>query len=213
MAFKVKIIPVLSFLFLILVLIVISCNAWVNQFSKRCYSDVESLPKKQVGLVLGTAKFLVSGGENPYYTNRIKAAVEVFNSGKIDYIIVSGDNATKAYNEPITMKNDLVANGIPEDKIYLDYAGFRTLDSVERAKEIFGQNSFIIISQQFHNERALAIAQSKGINAFAFNAKGVYGKKSFKTNLRELFARVKTVLDLTILQTKPKFYGEKIEIK
>ncbi len=207
-----KLLPIASFVLLLITLFTLICNAWIGTFREYSYSDIDSLPDTKVGLVLGTSKYVAKGVHNLYYNNRMEAAARLFNSGKITHLIVSGDNATKEYNEPIAMKNDLIALGVPESRIYLDYAGFRTLDSVERAKEIFGQNTFIIISQQFHNERALAIARTKGIKAYAYNARAVTGKSGFKTNVREIFARVKTVLDLTILQTKPRFYGEQVQI-
>ena len=110
------------------------------------------------------------------------------------------------------MKAELVKNGIPDSLIYLDYAGFRTLDAVVRARDIFGQNSFIVISQKFHNERAVYLARKFGINAFGYNAKEVQAYKGFKTKLRKFFARDKMFLDL-FFGVKPKFLGEKITIK
>ncbi len=104
------------------------------------------------------------------------------------------------------------ALGIPANCIYLDYAGFRTLDSIIRANKIFGLNQFTIISQKFHNQRAVYIANHFSIKSIAFNAKDVTGSSSIKTNLREKLARVKTILDLYLLNTKPKFLGEKVEI-
>ena len=121
--------------------------------------DIEKLPNQKVGLLLGTSKTLPNGYKNYYFYYRIDAAEKLYKSGKIEYIIVSGDNSRKDYNEPEDMKNELINRGVPADKIYEDFAGFRTLDSVVRAKEIFGQNSYIIISQKFHNERAVYLAQ------------------------------------------------------
>jgi SanA protein len=180
--------------------------------SDKVYNSAEEIPHNTVGLFLGTGKFLSSGRINLYYKYRIEAAVSVFKAGKVDFILVSGDNSTKDYDEPSTIKNDLIKNGIPADRIYLDYAGFRTLDSVVRCKEIFGQSSITVISQQFHNKRAIFIAKRKGIDAVGFNAKDVNIHYGFKTQLREKFARIKMVLDL-IFGKKPKFLGEKIEIK
>lgn len=180
--------------------------------SDKVFNSTKEIPYNKVGLLLGTAKKVRGGHINLYYKYRIEAAVELFNAQKIDFIIVSGDNATRYYNEPSTIKKDLINEGIPADKIILDHSGFRTFDSVVRCKEIFGQNSFTIISQQFHNERALYIAKRKGINAVGFNAKEVNLNYGFKTRLRERLARVNMVLDL-IFDTKPKILGEKIEIK
>ena len=174
-------------------------------------SSINKLPKEKVGLVLGTSKSLKNGNKNPYFFYRIEAAEELFRSGKIDYIIVSGDNSSQYYNEPEDMQTELIARGIPKTKIFLDFAGLRTLDSVVRAKEIFGQNSYLIISQRFHNERAVFLAQKKGIEAYGYNAKDVNKKAGFKTNLREYFARVKVFYDL-FFGVDPKFSGSKVVI-
>jgi SanA protein len=155
---------------------------------------------------------LVEGGVNPYYAHRINATINLYKAGKIEYVLVSGDNGSIYYNEPTTIKKDLVKRGIPDDKIFLDYAGFRTLDSMVRAKFIFGLDSVTVISQQFHNERAIYLAEKKGLMAIGFNAKGISGKEGIKVQFREYFARVKVFIDL-LLNTQPRFYGEKIEIK
>ena len=173
--------------------------------------NISKLPNEKVGLVLGTSKSLRNGSDNPYFFNRIEAAEELFKSGKIKYIIVSGDNSTENYNEPEDMQNELIARGIPKTKIFLDFAGLRTLDSVVRAKEIFGQTSYIIISQRFHNERAVFLAQKKGIEAYGYNAKDVDKEVGFKTNFREYFARVKVFWDL-FFGVNPKFGGSKVII-
>jgi len=154
----------------------------------------------------------VEGGINPYYAHRIDATIALYKAGKIEFVLVSGDNGTIYYNEPTTIKKDLVEGGIPTDKIFLDYAGFRTLDSMVRAKFIFGLDSVTVISQQFHNERAIYIAEKKGLKAIGFNARGISGKQGTKVQFREYFARVKVFIDL-LLNTQPRFYGDKIEIK
>jgi len=161
--------------------------------------------------VLGTSSKLIGGGSNPYYVNRIKATLELYKAGKIDYVLVSGDNSSQYYNEPTVFKKDLVKGGIPTEKIFLDYAGFRTLDSMFRAKAIFGLDNVTIISQKFHNERAIYLAREKGLDAIGFNAKDIPLKNGLKVRIREYFARVKVFIDLTF-NVQPKFYGEKIEI-
>ena len=203
-------------LFLILIVLGILFTLWANhtiEYATDDYvtSSINKLPNEKVGLVLGTSKSLKNGNKNPYFFYRIEAAEELFKSGKIDYIIVSGDNSSQYYNEPEDMQNELVARGIPKTKIFLDFAGLRTLDSVVRAKEIFGQTSYLIISQRFHNERAVFLAQKKGIEAYGYNAKDVNKKAGFKTNLREYFARVKVFWDL-FFGVDPKFSGSKVVI-
>jgi len=188
-------------------------NVRITRKTKEFITEnINELKPEKVGLLLGTSKFLKSGKPNEFFFNRIDAAVRLYNENKIKYIIISGDNSHKSYNEPRDMKNELIKRGIPDTCIHLDYAGFRTLDSVVRAKEIFGQSSFIVISQKFHNERAVYIARKKGIKAYGYNAKDVSAYKGFKTKVRELIARDKAMLDL-LFRVKPKFYGEKITIK
>ncbi|MDO4763357.1 MAG: ElyC/SanA/YdcF family protein [Flavobacteriaceae bacterium] len=176
------------------------------------FNDIENLPKQKVGLLLGTAKTINGKWKNLYFYHRIDATEKLYKSEKIEYIIVSGDNSRKDYNEPEDMKTELITRGIPEDRIYEDFAGFRTLDSVVRAKEIFGQNSYIIISQKFHNERAVFLARQNGIEAYGYNAEDVLNRYSgIKVKLREYLARVKVFVDF-IIGKEPKFGGEKIII-
>jgi SanA protein len=183
-----------------------------NNTKNFIFDDVKNVPACKTAVVLGTSKTMNNSSINPYFLYRIQAASELYKSGKIQYVIVSGDNSIKGYNEPEQMKNDLIAEGIPENKIFEDFAGFRTLDSVVRAKEIFGQKKYIIISQKFHNERAVYLARENGIVAFGYNAQDVNKYFGFRTQLREYFARVKVFADL-LLGIDPKFGGEKIEIK
>ena len=196
-----------------LLLLMVFSNYRIEEHAQgKTYAALADIPHNKVGLVLGTSKRLSNGYINLYYKYRIEAAVSLFKSGKIDYIIISGDNGTKQYNEPITFKKDIVKAGIPDDHIFLDYAGFRTLDSVVRAKEIFGQESITVISQQFHNERAIYLAENFGIDAIGFNAQDVSKRYGFKVRLRECLARTKVFLDI-LFNVQPKFLGEKIEIK
>lgn len=140
----------------------------------------------------------------------MEAAAELFNAGKIKFIIVSGDNSVNEYNETRDMKKSLIAMGVPEDKIIEDFAGFRTLDSVIRAKEVFGRDSIIVISQKFQNQRAIFIGKNHDIYALGFNAREVPKRYSTLTETREYFARVKAVLDVYVLAKMPKFYKDKV---
>lgn len=184
----------------------------VKNAEDKTFSSIQNIGYNKVGLVLGTSKMLKSGHINLYFKYRVEATVDLYKNGKIDYVLVSGDNGNKNYDEPTDFKDELIKNGIPEDKIFLDYAGFRTLDSVVRAKEIFGQSSITIISQKFHNERAIYLAEKNDITAIGYNAKDLQNKYGWKTRVREYFARTKAFLDI-LIGVKPKFLGEKIEIK
>ena len=209
---KAKILYPLYFIILVTCILVISSDLLVkNEVKGYLYDSVDSIPYNKVGLLLGTAKYLENGELNEYYTKRIQAATDLYNSGKIKYIIVSGDNSTPHYNEPAFMKDDLIANGIPCEVIFLDYAGLRTLDSVVRSKEIFGQESITVISQPFHNERAIYLANENGIHAIGYNAENVYRMNGLKTDFRERFARIKMFTDIWFGKG-PKFIDETIVI-
>ncbi|MFY9308362.1 MAG: ElyC/SanA/YdcF family protein [Bacteroidia bacterium] len=187
-------------------------NTIIKKSSAFITGNLQEVDSSKAGLLLGTSKYSRGGSENDFFFNRIEAAAELFKAGKIKCIIISGDNSREDYNEPQDMKDELIKRGIPQDKIYLDYAGFRTFDSVIRAKEIFGQTTFIVISQKFHNERAVYIARKNGIEAYGYNAKDVSASKGLKTKLREYFARDKVFLDM-LFGVDPKFLGDKITIR
>ena len=179
---------------------------------KLTYNSVVKIPQNKVGLLLGTSNKLRSGRTNYFFKTRIEAAAKLFDSGKVNHLILSGDNSLTSYNEPRVMFKALLKLGIPQNCMTLDFAGFRTLDSVVRSKKVFQQQKITIISQKFHNYRALFIAKRYGIDAIAFNTDAVR-EHSTKTYIREYFARLKAILDLHILKTKPKFLGEKIYIE
>lgn len=198
---------------IISLLFTLIANYRINHTTEsQIYTNTELIPHNKVGLLLGTSKYLKSGKSNLFFEYRILATESLYKSGKIENVVISGDNSRKEYNEPQDMKDELIKKGIPENRIYLDYAGFRTFDSVYRVKEIFGQTSFTIISQEFHNQRAIYIANQLQLNTVGFNSKDVDAYNGFKTKLREKFARVKVMLDL-LFGKKPKFLGEKIMIE
>lgn len=174
-------------------------------------ADINKVPACKTALLLGTSKVLKHRQENQYFFRRINATVNLYKCGKVKYIIVSGDNSIENYNEPADMRKDLLKAGVPDSAIYLDYAGFRTFDSVVRAKEVFGQDSVIMVSQEFHNQRAVFIAQKIGMVAYGYNAEDVSVAIGFKTQLREFFARLKVFWDI-YTGAKPHFLGDKIKI-
>ncbi len=203
-----------AILAIIAVVVSFTCYKIVqNSTAERMYDNTNDIPYNRVGLVLGTNPKVKSGKDNFYFIYRIKACAELYKAKKISKILVSGDNHKKDYDEPECMKQALIAEGIPEEDIVLDYAGFRTLDSIVRAKEIFGQKKITIISQQFHNERAIYLALSNGIDAVGYNAKEIKDSRSYLMTgvIRESLARVKMFLDIWFGK-EPKFLGEKIEI-
>ena len=210
---KKKYLRLLFWITIIPISLILICNLIINSSAEgKTFTKIDEVPKNNVGLVLGTSKRLSNGRPNLYYSHRISATIALFKARKIQFVLVSGDNGTQYYNEPTTIMKDLVAAGIPEERIFLDYAGFRTLDSMVRAKEVFGLQKVTVISQKFHNQRAIYLAERKGLIAIGFNATDVTGNSGLKVHLREYLARVKVFIDLAF-NTQPKFYGERIEIR
>ena len=209
-----RLLYILLSLFAILTIGVISCNrAVIKTAEDKMYDDVSAIPFNRVGLLLGTSPKGRTGNPNVFYIRRIEACVALYKAGKIDRILVSGDNSRTTYDEPTCIKEDLVMAGIPDSVIFLDYAGFRTYDSMVRAKEVFGLTSFTIISQPFHNERALYIATRKGLDVIAFNALDVQLRRwQIRMTMREWLARTKAVLDVCT-HKQPHFLGEPITIE
>lgn len=169
------------------------------------------MPYNDVGMVLGTGPKTKSGATNLFFLYRINAAAALYKAGKIKFILISGDNSREGYSEPDVMKDSLVTRGIPPKIIYLDYAGFRTWDSVIRAKEVFRQTKMTVISQQFHNERSIFIGDKFGMQLIGFNATNAPPEYLFRAYLRENFARMKIFIDL-LIDKQPHFKGKPIEI-
>ncbi len=193
---------------------IIGSNYWIIKSTKsQLYSDTESIPANDVAILLGASKTLKNGSENLFFKYRIEAAAKLFKSGKIKHIIVSGDNSKKEYDEATDMREALVALGVPDSCITQDYAGFRTLDSMVRCLKVFGQKKITVISQKFHNQRAVFIGNYYKMNVVAFNAKDVPDAFSLKVRIREYFAKLKSVVDLYLIHKQPKFLGESVRIK
>lgn len=179
-------------------------NAVIIGHSKhRCYNDLETIPTRDIGLVLGASPFTL------YYENRLNAAADLYHAGKLKHVLVSGDNGTKFYDEATAMKHGLIKRGVPASAITCDYAGFRTYDSIIRAGNVFDVKQVTVISQKFHNTRAIYIASYNGIDAIAFNAQlPPLGYRS-RTLVREVGARTIAFIELHITGCQPRFLGKK----
>lgn len=193
--------------------VVFIANMQVSRAAEgRCYNSTDEIPYRRVALLLGTSRLGPHGKPNVYFVNRIEACAKLYQAGRISKVLVSGDNSRKEYNEPEDMRQALIAAGVPDSCIVLDYAGFRTYDSMVRAKKVFGLDSLTIISQQWHNERALYIASRVGIDAVAFNADDIKSRSTrSRIAVREWLARTKMFFDL-LLMRDPHFLGDPIEI-
>lgn len=178
----------------------------------RIFEHSADVPVRAPALVLGCSPTFM-GGPNGYFYNRMDTAAELWRAGKAAVFVVSGDNSSHAYNEPDWMKQALVERGVPDDRIVCDFAGLRTLDSVVRMKEVFGVSTMIIVSQEFHNERALAIAAHEGMEAWAVSAPDVPNRRSrIKSWFRERAARMWMMLDLWLWGSEPRFLGEPVAL-
>ncbi len=182
----------------------------------RITASLDDLKPARAGLVLGSAKLVRNYVSNPYYRNRMEAAAALFKAGKVEYLIVSGNQARGGrprggYDEPADMRDSLIAAGVPAARIYRDYAGFRTLDSIVRAKEVFGQDRVIVVSQRFHLARALFLARRKGLDDDGYVAKDPPLRFGVRTKLREIAARVAALLDVAV-GTEPRFLGSPIQL-
>ncbi len=193
-----------------LIIFVLASNLWVVLSTRsKVLDDQQQLQKGRVALVLGTSHRMISGVPNPFFANRIATAAELYKNGKVSHFILSGDNRTRYYNEPLEMKKALMKQGVPPSAITLDHAGLRTLDSIVRCKEIFGQSTIIIITQPFHSYRALFISNYYHMDAVALVAQEPTQEIAAQVYLREYVARAKAILDLYILGTEPSHLGEK----
>lgn len=181
--------------------------AIVVRHRAQLFSELEAVPRRDVGLVLGANPVTSSGRPNLHFNSRIEAAAALFHAGKVRHLLVSGDNHRRDYDEPTAMKQALVARGVPAEAITCDFAGFRTLDSVVRAGAVFGLSSCTIVSQRYHNTRALEIARAHGLDAVAFCSRDVPALHSLRTEAREVLARAVTILDLYLWHRQPHFSG------
>lgn len=202
----------LAVLFVLLVLLPGVAVFWADRACRtasagRIYRSTETVPANDVALVLGTAKLTAAGRPNFHFTQRIKAAAQLYHSGKVRHLLVSGDNHIATYDEPTDMRDALVAAGVPDSAITRDYAGFRTLDSVVRAKSVFGLTKFTIVTEEFHCPRSLWIARRRGLDAIAFAAPDLGIRWSARVKAREVAARAWCAIDLYVLHRQPKFPG------
>lgn len=192
--------------FLVMTAGLMTINFWiVSTTADKIHYEMAGLAPGRVGLILGTSKSTTKGHSNKYFDERIATAVDLYNNRKVKQLIVSGDNRTRYYNEPKDMFNALIAKGIPESVIILDYEGTGTLESVVRSKLVFNADKILIITQDFHCYRALFIADYFGIDAEGYSA-DKRGALPVFLAFRELFARIKAVFDLYISKETPHYF-------
>lgn len=186
-------------------------NTYVDISAKNYIVTLNNAPESDAVIILGAFVYK-SGDPSPLLKDRIDYGYELYKAGKVKKILVSGDHGTKEYDEVNAMKDYLLGKGVPRDDIFLDHAGFNTYDSMYRAKEIFGIETMLISTQQFHINRSVYIARRMGIDAYGYPSddKKIYGMNYL--NFRESIAKIRAVVDTDILRRKPKYLGDSIPI-
>ena len=198
--------------FIVIVIVLIACVALMlvcnqlveNNAKGKCFTDIDSIKYNKVGLLLGTTpQSRITKTTNYFFIYRIDAAEQLYKAGKIEIILISGDeNSLDGVNEAVCMRDSLVARGVSSNDIILDGKGYRTINSILNANKVYGLKSFTIISQQFHNERALYQAEHLELdleNIQAYNAKNPKSTRALITYIREYLARVKLFWDILIM--------------
>lgn len=191
-----------------LALVALAANAWMIGTTRDAVFDAPGrLSVVDVALVLGTSPYTHTGNRNQLFENRIDAAAQLYHTGRIRHLLLSGANPSKAYNEPQKMYQALRRRGVPDAAMTLDFAGFRTLDSIVRAQRVFDLHHVVIVTQRYHEYRALFIARHEGLSAVGYTWPDEDRRQPLRTEAREYLARVKAWLDLFVLHTAPKFLG------
>ena len=198
------------------VLFVLLSNRWIiNSSDAYLYREASLMPENEIGVVLGTSPYREDGSASAHFHGRIRAAAELYQQGKIRRIIVSGANPDSTYNEPKRMSQELIKAGVPQNAITMDFAGFRTLDSISRAQTVWGYTRFTVITQRYHCYRAIFLGKKLGLDVVGYAAPvSDSGELGPRHPVREVFARGKAVLDLVLLRLWPSSLGlaEKIQV-
>lgn len=197
----------------LLLLAMLAMNAWIiGATQNRIYDRMNRIDGHKVALVLGTSPYTSTGAPNLLFKHRMLAAAELYGAGKVQHVLVSGANPGY-YNEPQEMYQALRRIGVPHEAITLDFAGYSTFDSIVRSRRVFGLQRYILVSQRYHDYRALFIAQHTGVQAVAYVRPQEDLRQPFFTVLREYFARVKAMLDLFVWDADPRYLGPKVPIQ
>ncbi|MFW3616201.1 SanA/YdcF family protein [Billgrantia antri] len=205
----------LGALLLLALLLLVGANLWVlAQTHGRIEHELPLCGPEQVGIVFGTSHWTRSGVRNPHFDARINAASRLMRLNRVEHLLLSGDNRTRQYNEPITMWRDLRAQYVRDEDMTLDYAGFSTFDTLVRARDVFGVDRVLLVTQSWHLPRALFIADAIGLEAYGCSAPSRPVAGVWRLQAREWLARAATVGDLYLWEREPYFLGplEPLEI-
>lgn len=176
----------------------------VQRDSRPIYGDVGAVPEMPVAVVFG------AGIRNAVVDDRVVSAVALYKAGKVRKLLMKGDNGRAGYDEPTAMRDTAIAAGVPAGDVVCDYAGFRTYDSLYRAREIFGVHQAVLVTQRYHLPRALYLARRLGLTVVGLDAaRHSYGSAQRWWDLSEVAAVETAWLDVNVRHRRPKFLGPK----
>ncbi|MCV9386109.1 SanA/YdcF family protein [Reichenbachiella ulvae] len=195
-----KIIKTLLACALLTTAFVLFCNFWIiGETKDRISMDTRELVGAEIGIVFGTSNKLIGGADNPFFYNRVNTAAQLIKSGKVEKLLLSGSRDSIYYNEAEMMKAALIDLGVSQNRLILDDNGDRTLESLARMRDVYGVESCVVVTQQYHAYRCLFLADHLGISAECLAAKTPEIVEHKKAILRELFARTKAVIDILMI--------------
>ncbi|HEY9864851.1 MAG TPA: ElyC/SanA/YdcF family protein [Candidatus Obscuribacterales bacterium] len=177
--------------------------------NNRRFTQPETVPNKPVAIVFGAGVW-ADGTPTPMLADRVEGAVELYRLGRVNKILMTGDNGTPEYNEVVAMQQYAERLGVPNKDIRLDYAGFSTYESCYRAKAIFGIERAVLITQKYHLPRAVYTCNQLGIESVGLGTPdwGKFRDDSMRFyTQREILAVIKAILELHIVRPKPTFLG------
>ncbi|MER5930711.1 ElyC/SanA/YdcF family protein [Streptomyces sp. NPDC002054] len=181
-------------------------SAWTHAVAEDRLHTTADVPATEVAMVFGAG--LLGERPTPYLARRLDAAAELYRTGRVKVVLVTGDNSREEYDEPDAMRAYLVSRGVPDARIVSDYAGFDTWDSCVRAKEIFGVDRAVLISQGFHIRRAVALCRAAGVEPYGVGVSDVHDATWYYGGAREVLAAGKAALD-AVFTPEPTFLGPK----
>lgn len=206
-----KIVIVLAVLFVVGVLLVFGVNAYVLCSSRDNIISLEEASKKDYDAIVVLGAGLSGDKPSPMLQERLDKGIEVFENGSSKYIVMSGDHHKESHDEVNVMKNYAIDNNVPSDKIFMDHAGISTYDSIYRAKEIFGLEKILVVTQKYHLYRAIYIAKSLGIETDGVDAEVKKYSGNLKREIREVLARDKDVVKC-LLKPTSSIMGEAVAV-
>ena len=206
-----KIITYLIIITIVILILIITLNIYILLTTKSKIKKIDEIDYENIDCILILGAGIRNDKPTPMLEDRLLTGIEIYNKNITNKIIVSGDHGRKEYDEVNVMKNYLIANEIPSENIFMDHAGFSTYDSIYRAKEIFQAKKIIIVTQDYHQYRALYIAKKLGIEAYGVSSNKREYQFQIKRDIREYIARIKDFI-MCIFKPEPKYLGEQIPV-